>query len=54
MILAKDLKMVSQLIDSAGQQGNLNVGTTGVFLMKPKCRQIDVITRGHNFKESRT
>jgi hypothetical protein len=49
MIFAKDLEMIGQLIDSTGQQRDLDVSTPGVFLMKPKCTQIDVVTRCHNF-----
>jgi len=49
MILAKDFQMVGQLIDSTGQQRDLDVSTPGVFLMKPKCTQIDVVTRCNNF-----
>src|ERR1700674_1123317 len=50
MIFAKDLQMFRQLIDSTGQQCDLDVGTPGIFLMKPKCTQIDVIACCHNLK----
>jgi hypothetical protein len=52
MIFAKDLEVISQLIDPAGQQRNLNVCTTSVLLVQPKRAQIYVVTRCHNSEES--
>jgi hypothetical protein len=49
MILAKDFEMISQLVDSTGQQRDLDVSTPGVFLVKPESAQIDLVTRCHSF-----
>jgi hypothetical protein len=51
MILAKDLQVISQLIDPTGQQGDLNICTPRVLLVQPKGAQIDVVTRYHNSEE---
>jgi flagellar hook protein FlgE len=49
MILLKDLQMISQQIDSTGQQGDLNISAPGIFIVKAKCGQVDVFTRCHRF-----
>jgi hypothetical protein len=40
-----------QLINPIGQQRNLDIRTTGVFIVQPKRAQINSFTRGHSSQE---
>jgi hypothetical protein len=44
-------QVFGQLINPIGQQRNLDIRTTGVFIVQPKRAQINSFTRGHSSQE---
>ena len=51
MVFSIPLEVFGQLINPVGQKRNLDIRTTGVFIVQPKRAQINSFTRGHSSQE---